>query len=252
MAVSKTAVDRDIPAAGERLQNVLARRGVASRRHAAALIAAGRVAVSGRVVLAPGRRVDPETEEIRIDGELLAAAAEAHRTILLYKPRGIVCSADNLQGRTVCDLVRQLPGRLVPAGRLDKASEGAILLSNDGDLIQRLTHPRHGHIKRYEVTVTGRLTDEALDRLGAPQLLDGYLTQPVGVKVLRHGDTGHTIELTLKEGRHHQVKRLCGRAGLFVTRLLRTEVAGFTLDGLRPGEWRDLNAAEIARLKAGR
>jgi 23S rRNA pseudouridine2605 synthase len=235
---------------GERLQNVLAHRGVASRRHAAQLIADGRVTVGDQTVLEPGWRVVPETDEIRLDGQLLPVAAEASRTILLYKPRGVVCSADNTQGETVCDLVHYLPQRLVPVGRLDKASEGLILLSNDGDLVLRLTHPRHGHLKRYEVTVTGRLTDAALDQLGARMDLDGYLTQPAQVEVLRRGDTCHTLALTLSEGRNHQIKRLCGRAGLFVTHLSRTTFAGLTLDGLRPGEWRDLTPEELSRLRA--
>jgi 23S rRNA pseudouridine2605 synthase len=241
--------DRGLPAAGERLQNVLAQRGLASRRHAAELIAAGRVTVAGQTVREPGWRVTPETDEIRLDGRLLPVAKEAPRTILLYKPRGVICSADNTQGETVCDLVRDLPQRLVPVGRLDKASEGLILLSNDGDLILRLTHPRHGHLKRYEVTVTGRLTSATLEQLGAPLELDGYRTHPARVEVLRRGDTRHVLALTLSEGRNHQIKRLCGRAGLFVTHLLRTSVAELTLAGLRPGEWRDLTPAETAQLQ---
>ena len=236
--------------AGERLQNVLARRGVASRRHAAEWIAAGRVAVSGQIVREPGWRVRPGAE-IQLDGGSLSSQAESHQTLLMYKPRGVICSADNSQGRTVCDAVRHLPARLVPVGRLDKDSEGLILLSNDGALIQRLTHPRHGHAKRYEVTVTGLLTDEALQLLGARQELDGYLTHPAGVKVLQRGRSTHTLEVTLCEGRHHQVRRLCGRAGLFVVRLLRTSVAGLTLAGLRPGEWRELTPEELAALQAG-
>lgn len=232
------------------MQNVLARRGVASRRHAAEWIAAGRVTVSGKTVLEPGWRVMPGVEEIRLDGRLLAAHAETPRTLLMYKPCGVICSADSSQGQTVCDLIRHLPERLVPVGRLDKDSEGLILLSNDGDLIQRLTHPRHGHTKRYEVTVTGQLTEAALQTLRARQELDGYLTRSAQVQVLQQGRTTHTLEFTLCEGRNHQIRRLCGRAGLTVTRLLRTAVAGLTLAGLRPGEWRELTAEELARLQA--
>ncbi|MEI8243773.1 MAG: pseudouridine synthase, partial [bacterium] len=235
--------------AGERLQNVLARRGVASRRRAADWIAAGRVTVSGQAVREPGWRVTPGADEIRLDGRLLPACAETTRTVLLYKPAGVICSADSAQGQTVCDWVRPLTERLVPVGRLDKESEGLILLSNDGNLIQRLTHPRHGQAKRYEVTVTGPLTEEALRQLRARQELDGYLTRPARVQVLQRGSTTHTLEFILGEGRHHQVRRLCGRAGLTVTRLLRTSVAGLTLAGLRPGEWRELTPAEISRLQ---
>ena len=242
--------DRASAGEGERLQNVLARRGVASRRRVAEWIAAGRVTVSGKPVLEPGWRVTPGVDEIRVDGRLLAACEEAPRTLLMYKPCGVICSADSSQGQTVCDWVRHLAGRLVPVGRLDKESEGVILLSNDGALIQRLTHPRYGHSKRYEVTVTGLLTEDALQLLRAPQELDGYLTRPARVQVLQRGRTTHTLEFTLCEGRHHQVRRLCGRAGLTVTRLLRTAVAGLTLAGLRPGEWRELTPAEQERLQA--
>lgn len=242
--------DRASTGGGERLQNVLARRGVASRRRVAEWIAAGRVTVSGKPVLEPGWRVTPGVDEIRLDGRLLAACAEMPRTLLMYKPCGVICSADSSQGQTVCDLVRHLAERLVPVGRLDKDSEGLILLSNDGALIQRLTHPSLGHAKRYEVTVTGHLTEDALQLLRARQELDGYLTRPAQVQVLRRGRTTHTLEFTLYEGRHHQVRRLCGRAGLTVTRLLRTAVAGLTLAGLRPGEWRELTPAEQVRLQA--
>lgn len=231
----------------ERLQNVLARCGVASRRHAAEMIAAGRVTVNGAIETAPGFRVR-DSVQICVDGQPLSSESIETVTILMYKPRGVICSADNAQGTTVCDLVKHLGTRLVPAGRLDKASEGAIIISNDGNLINHLTHPRYGHKKRYVVTVTGKLTDAAIEALKARQMLEGYLTLPAEVKILERGQSTHKIELTLREGRHHQVKRLCGRAGLFVTHLLRSEVAGLTLQGLHPGEWRILEPEECARL----
>ena len=250
MPLEQPSSDRTSMKEGERLQNVLARRGVASRRRVAEWIAAGRVTVSGKTVKEPGWRVTPGVDEIRLDGRILTAQAETPRTLLLYKPCGVICSADSGQGRTVCDLVRHLPERLGPVGRLDKESEGVILLSNDGNLIQHLTHPRHGHVKRYEVTVTGQLTETALQTLRERQELDGYLTRPAQVQVLHRGSTTHTLEFTLGEGRHHQIRRLCGRAGLTVTRLLRTSVAGFTLEGLQPGEWRELTPDERLRVQA--
>ncbi len=250
MALARKPLDRAPADNGERLQNVLARRGLASRRHAAEWIAAGRVTVAGKIVLEPGARVTPGVDEIRLDGRLLTVDAETPRTVLLYKPCGVISSADSTQGQTVCDLVRHLPERLVPVGRLDKESEGLLLLSNDGNLIQHLTHPRHAHTKQYEVTVTGQLTEAAIQTLREPLDLDGYLTRPARVKVLQRGNTTHTLEFTLGEGRNHQIRRLCGRAGLTVTRLLRTSVAGLTLVGLRPGEWRELTPDERVRLQA--
>ena len=245
MSIARKTSNRASAEAGERLQNILARRGVAARRRVAEWIVAGRVTVSGKTVLTPGYRVTPGVDEIRLDGRILADHAEKPRTLLLYKPSGVICSADSTQGRTVCDLIRQLPERLVPVGRLDKDSEGLILLSNDGNLIQHLTHPRNGHTKQYEVTVTGQLTEGALQTLRERQELDGYLTRPAQVKVLQRGCTTHTLEFTLGEGRNRQIRRLCGRAGLTVTRLLRTSVSGLTLAGLRPGEWRELTKEEL-------
>ncbi|MBM4162896.1 MAG: rRNA pseudouridine synthase [Lentisphaerae bacterium] len=236
------------PAGSDRLQLVLARSGVASRRHAAGIIASGRVTVNGETITEPGFRVNPGSDAILLDGAPLPAV-ERPRTILLNKPPGVVCSTDTTQGRSVCELV-DLPERLVPVGRLDKESEGLLLLSNDGAFIQRMTHPRHGHTKTYEVTVVGRLSAAAVRSLGEPIELDGYLTRPARVRVLSAGDTCHLVAITLSEGRNRQIRHLCARAGFHVVRLVRTAIGGLTAPALKPGAWRALTPADLKRLDA--
>ena len=175
----------------ERLQNVLSHRGVASRRHAAEIIAAGRVTVDGRVVTEPGVRVDPAAVRITVDGRPLDVAEEKTRTILMYKPAGVLSTlSDPFGGRTVADILRgKVRERLVPVGRLDKDSEGLLLLSNDGALVNRLTHPRFEHEKIYIVRAAGRWNDEKLRVLRGPvEMPDGYVTRPVPVEVVRLGD----------------------------------------------------------------
>ncbi len=237
----------------ERLQNILSHRGVASRRHAADMIAAGRVTVNGAVCDEPGARFDAARVEIRVDGRRLETAAERTRTIMMYKPAGVLSSvSDPFGGTTVIDLVRgKIKERLVPVGRLDKDSEGLILLSNDGDLALRLTHPRYGHEKVYVVRAAGRWSEEKLAVLRGPVTMpDGYVTRPVPVEVIRTQSDNVTILLfRLKEGRKRQIRYMCSAAHLVVLSLKRVEIAGLRLDErLKPGEWRDLTESERERL----
>ncbi len=243
---------------GMRLQKVLAERGVASRRGSAGIVAEGRVAVNGTVVTEPGQRVDPIRDSITVDGAPLPAERERKRTILLHKPRGYICSRSSTQGKTVFDLLRDIPERVVPAGRLDKDSEGLLLLSNDGEVVEHFTHPRFGQEKVYRVTVTGSLVPEVLKQLQQPLEIDGYTTQPARVRVVRREenlsqrrkaakqedmirtDRRAVLEFVLNEGRNRQVRRLCERSGLQVHRLVRTQVGDLTLKGLKPGQWREI------------
>ncbi len=231
----------------ERLQNLLARRGVASRRAAAALIRAGRVTVGGRVVAEPGARVPPDAA-LALDGRPVAAAEGPRRTFLYNKPVGEVCSADGQGARTVLEAFRGLGLRLVPVGRLDKASEGLLLVSNDGPLIQRLTHPRFGHRKTYEVEVDAEPTGRQLALLRSPLVIEGYRIRPVPVERLG----GRRLRFVLSEGRHRQIRQMCEQAGLRVRRLRRVAFAGLTLGALPPGRFRPLSPAEVAALDAGR
>ena len=217
----------------ERLQNVLSHAGVASRRKAADMISEGRVTVDGVVVKEPGARVDPASARIAVDGRPLAAP-EAKRTIMLYK--------------TVADIVKT-PERLVPVGRLDKDSEGLLLMSNDGDLTLRLTHPRYEHEKTYVVRAAGRWSEEKLSTLRGPvKMPDGYVTRPAPVTVLA-GPVANvtTLEFRLREGRKRQIRYMCSAAHLVVVSLKRVAVGRLRLDpSLAPGEWRDLTPDELA------
>ena len=233
----------------ERLQNILAKRGVASRRGAAAIISEGRVAVDGRTVTEPGARFD-ESAAITVDGRRLGAA-ERKRTVMLYKPAGVLSTmSDPFGGETVADIVKT-PERLVPVGRLDKDSEGLLLMSNDGALTLRLTHPRYRHVKRYIVRAAGRWNGEKLKTLRGPvEMPDGYVTRPVPVEVLRAAENNvTTLEFRLGEGRKRQIRYMCSAAHLVVLSLKRVEENGLELDpSLKPGEWRDLTPEELRKL----
>ena len=239
--------------AEERLQNILSHAGVASRRHAADLIAAGRVTVDGIIVREAGARYDAAAVAIAVDGEPVAVA-EAKRTIMLYKPVGVLSSmSDPFGGKTVANLVRGIPERVVPVGRLDKDSEGLLLMSNDGELTLKLTHPRYDHEKTYVVEVAGRWSEEKLRILRGPVTMpDGYVIRPVPVAVLKEPvNNVTTLEFRLHEGRKRQIRYMCSAAHLVVVKLKRVAVGGVRLpDDLQPGEWRDLSAEEAARLLA--
>ena len=235
---------------GERLQNVLAHAGVASRRGAAEIIASGAVTVDGLVVREPGLRVGASAV-VRVHGRRVATA-ERKRTIVLYKPVGVVSTMSDPFGEpTVAELVKGVPERLVPVGRLDKDSEGLLLMSNDGDLVNKLTHPRFEHRKTYLVKVAGRWSEEKLATLRSPLTLDdGYTIRPVPVEVVDDfGANVRLLKFVLKEGRKRQIRKMCSAAHLVVLALKRVAVGAFELPrDLAPGQWRDLTPDEIAAL----
>jgi 23S rRNA pseudouridine2605 synthase len=223
-----------------RLNAYLARAGVASRRAADELIKAGRVRVNG----APGQlnTFVARGDRVEVDGEEVTAQRLAH--VLLHKPAGTVTTARDPQGRpTVVELV-DLPERIVPVGRLDADTTGALLLTNDGPLAHRLAHPRYGVEKTYEVEVEGEPDERALERLREGVELDDGRTAPA--KARRIGPS--MLELVLHEGRNRQVKRMCQAVGHPVKRLHRSAYAGLTLEGLEPGQWRELEPSEVKRL----
>jgi len=224
-----------------RLNAYLARAGVASRRRADDLIRSGRVRVNG----APGElnTVVGGCDVVEVDGARVRRQPLAH--VLLHKPAGVVTTARDPQGRrTVVDLVPPEP-RVVPVGRLDADTTGALVLTNDGDLAHRLAHPRYGVPKVYEVEVEGSPSRDALELLRNGVELEDGPTAPASVRRLGKG----RIELTLHEGRKHQVKRMCEAVGHPVRRLHRSRYAGLDLDGLAPAEWRALTAKEVAELR---
>jgi 23S rRNA pseudouridine2605 synthase len=224
-----------------RLNAYLARAGVASRRGADELIKAGRVRVNGE----PGQlnTFVEGGDVVEVDGRRVEPQQLAY--VLLHKPAGLVTTARDPRGRpTVVGHVAH-PLRVVPVGRLDADTTGALLLTNDGPLAHRLAHPRYGVEKVYEAEVEGRPSDEALRRLAEGVELDDGVTAPAGAR--RLGPS--TIELTLHEGRKHEVKRMCSAVGHPVRRLHRSRYAGLELGGLAPGEWRELTAEEVAALR---
>jgi 23S rRNA pseudouridine2605 synthase len=226
-----------------RLNAYLARAGVASRRRADELIKAGRVLVNGE----QGRLntfVGPD-DVVELDGRALTAQRLAYR--LLHKPAGVVTTARDPHGRpTVVDLVPAEP-RIVPVGRLDADTTGALLLTNDGELAHRLAHPRYEVAKVYEAEVEGRPDAAAVQRLRTGVELEDGRTAPARAELLRPD----LVELTLHEGRKHQVKRMLEAVGHPVRRLHRSRYGGLTVTGLEPGEWRDLTADELEQLRAG-
>lgn len=211
-------------------------------------IACGRVRVNGETG-AIGQTVDPELDRIEFDGRLLQDRAPALEYILLNKPRGVLTTAADDRGRkTVLDLV-DARVRVFPVGRLDRLSEGLVLLTNDGELANRLTHPRFGHRRRYLVTVQGRLASGDLLRLRKGMVIGDRRTRPAEVRVRSQNGDRTVLEMTLREGRNRQIRRMLAACGKRVRRLVRTEFAGLRIDSLRPGQQRDLTRVEIAELK---
>jgi 23S rRNA pseudouridine2605 synthase len=228
--------------ASMRLNAYLARAGVASRRGAEELIRAGRVRVNGETA-GLATFVEP-VDRVELDGRRLVLEALAY--VLLHKPAGVVTTADDPHGRpTVVGLV-DVPQRVVPVGRLDADTTGALLLTNDGPLSHRLMHPRYEVDKVYEAEVEGEPDDAALRRLAEGVELDDGTTAPARVR--RLGPT--RLELTIHEGRKHQVKRMCEAVGHPVHSLHRSSYAGLTLAGLEPGAWRQLTREEVDALRA--
>jgi pseudouridine synthase len=238
------------PRSAVRLQKILSTAGVASRRAAEQLIVDGRVSVNGETVRTLGTRADPERDDIRVDGRRVRPAAR-RRYILLNKPRGYVTTRRDPEGRpTVLDLVGARE-YLYPVGRLDYDSEGLLILTNDGDLAAVLTHPRHEVPRTYEARVRGVPDAHAVDRLRRGIVLDGRRTAPADVRVVHAGRQSATLELTLREGRNRQVRRMCEAVGHPVVALRRTRIGPIADDTLRPGEWRELRPSEVAALRRG-
>jgi 23S rRNA pseudouridine2605 synthase len=228
-----------------RLNAFLARAGVGSRRRADELIRDGRVLVNGR----PGElnTVVGKHDVVEVDGERVARQALAY--VLLHKPPGVVTTARDPQNRpTVVDLVPSEP-RVVPVGRLDVDTTGALLLTNDGELAHRLAHPRYGVPKVYEADVEGTPSRETLDALRTGMELDDGRTAPAEVRVLSASRRRSRVELTLHEGRNRQVKRMLEAVGHPVRRLHRSAYAGLDLEGLEEGRWRTLTRGEVAALR---
>ena len=230
----------------ERLQKILSACGVASRRQAEEMLRAGRVTVNGHIA-ALGDKATLEQDEIAVDGIPVRPPKE-RLYLMLHKPRGYVTTLSDEQGRrTVKELVADCGRRVYPVGRLDLDSEGLLLLTDDGDLAQRLTHPSHEVDKTYLAWVQGDV-EKALPVLQGPMRLDGALLSPARVRVRRRGEGASLLSIVIHQGKNRQVRRMCDQAGLHVTRLKRIAVGALQLGALEKGQWRYLTAEEIAYL----
>lgn len=232
----------------ERLQKVMAHAGVASRRKSEDIIQQGRVAVNGETVTELGTKVDPERDRITVDGESIAVTEE-YTYIALHKPTDVIATADDPRGRTtVLDLV-DVDERVYPAGRLDADSEGLVLLTNDGELTYKLTHPSFEHQKEYHVRVAGRPSPEKLERLRSGVRLEDGLTAPAEVELLHRAGNDTWLKMILHEGRNRQIRRMTDAVGHPVRQLLRVRMGPIELGDLAAGQWRHLTPSEVEQLR---
>lgn len=235
--------------AKERVQKILARAGVASRRAAEKLIEDGRVRVNGRVVRELGTKADPHADRIDVDNRRVVVEKPAY--YVLHKPREVVTTLHDPEGRACIDeLIRTIPERVFPVGRLDYHTSGVLLLTNDGEFSDALTRPKKGVPKTYAVKFQGHLDEADLQALRTGVVLDdGYRTKPAEVCVLRDEERNSWVQITLTEGKNRQIRRMGEAIGHRVQRLARLSFAGITADGLRPGEYRPLSAREVEKLQ---
>lgn len=237
--------------AKERLQKIIAQSGLCSRREADRLIGEGRVVVNGATAQL-GDKADPETDHIKVDGKKIKAP-ELKRYVLLYKPRAVMTTCDDPEERTtVIDLVRPIvKERVFPVGRLDYQSEGLLLLTNDGDLASRVTHPRFGVIREYMVKIRGDLDESEIARLRAGAVVDGHHVKPLSAERVRKsaGGTSTWWKVEVTEGRTHEVRQLFFRAGRLVQRLRRSAIGPISDASLRSGDFRMLTDDEVEALR---
>lgn len=230
-----------------RLQKIFSEAGIASRRKAEEFITAGRVSVNG-VTAKIGERADPSRDRITLDGRPINRKVEKVY-LMLHKPRGYITTMhDEMDRKCVAELVRDIPERVFPVGRLDRESEGLLLMTNDGEFANAIMHPSHHVPKVYRVTVRPGVTEEQLVQLSTGVMIDGRKTAPAVVHVLSQKSGRVVLEIILREGRNRQIRKMCEQLGLEVARLRRTAVGFLKLGMLPPGKWRMLTAEEIRRL----
>lgn len=232
----------------ERLQKIISAAGIDSRRHAEKLITAGRVSVNGEVVKELGVKADPQKDVIRIDGNTISVE-KTNYYIALHKPAEYITAMSDPQNRpTVVDLVRDVPERVYPIGRLDYDSAGLLLLTNDGDFAQKMQHPRFQIPKTYRAKISGRLSSEEFKQITKGVSLPDGVFKPENLKIEKINDKSCWLRLTLREGKNRIIRRGFEAAGHPVTRLVRESIGNITLRGLKEGEWRALTGQEIHQL----
>lgn len=237
----------------ERLQKIIAHAGFASRREAEAMIREGRVTVNGRVVTELGSKADSDRDHIKVDGKLITRP-ESHRYILLYKPKEVMTTVEDPQGRrTVIDLVRGIRERIYPVGRLDYHSEGLVLLTNDGELAFKVSHPKNGSVKTYNVKVRGVPEERLIEKLRRGITIEGKRTLPCEIARIkttgRNDEEGNSwFEVKLREGRTQQIRKMFQAVGHPVSKLKRVAIGPIADPKLTPGVWRELTKTEVKRL----
>jgi 23S rRNA pseudouridine2605 synthase len=231
-----------------RLQKFIADAGIMSRRAAEEEIISGNISVNGHI--APiGSKIDPKADIVTYRGERIVYQKSNYIYIMMNKPRGYLCSTTDDRGRKcVTDLLDGVDARVYPVGRLDLISEGMLLLTNDGDLKNKLTHPKHSIPKVYRVKVAEEVTESKLEILSSPLVIDGYKIKPVNVVKYAEEENGTVLKMTLFEGRNRQIRKMCEQAELTVKRLSRISIGELKLDGLPVGKWRYLTDSEIKYL----
>jgi 23S rRNA pseudouridine2605 synthase len=228
-----------------RLQKFIADSGLMSRRAAEKEIESGNVSVNGHVATL-GTKVDPRNDAITYRGKRIKYEKHEYVYIMMNKPRGYLSStSDDRDRKCVTDLLDGVNVRVYPVGRLDLISEGMLLLTNDGELKNRLTHPSHSIPKIYRVKVAGKVNNEQYDILTSDLVIDGYKIKPVEVTVQEEDETGTVLKMSLYEGRNRQIRKMCEQAGLTVKRLSRVSIGNLKLDGLPVGKWRYLDEKEV-------
>jgi 23S rRNA pseudouridine2605 synthase len=232
----------------ERLQKIIAAAGIDSRRHAEMMITSGRVSVNGEVVTELGVKADPQKDVIRVDGNTISLE-KTLCYIALYKPAGYVTTMSDPQKRpTVVDLIKDVPERVYPVGRLDYESSGLLLLTNDGAFAQKIQHPRFEVPKTYRVKISGHLNQQELKQINKGVSLPDGVFKPENAKIEKFNDKSTWLSLTLREGKNRIIRRGFEAAGLQVTRLVRESIGNITLAGLKEGQWRSLTGREISQL----
>ena len=228
-----------------RLQKFIADSGLMSRRAAEDEIERGNVSINGHVAII-GQKIDPKSDVVTYKGKRIRYEKRKYTYIMLNKPRGYLSSTTDDRGRKcVTDLLDGVSARVYPVGRLDMISEGMILLTDDGELKNRLTHPSHTIPKVYRVKVGGEVSQEQYDILSSPLEIDGYKIKPVDVVIAGEDESGTVLKMTLFEGRNRQIRKMCEAADLTVKRLSRISIGNLKLDGLPVGKWRYLEDSEV-------
>lgn len=227
-----------------RIQKALSECGITSRRKAEELIKQNLVSVNGKTAKI-GDKVDLSRDKISVDGKLVACEVKKYY-IMLHKPRGFVSTMNDEFGRKcVADLVRDVPAKIYPVGRLDKDSEGLLLMTNDGDFSNAILHPSRHVEKKYRVTVKPKANEKQLVELSSGMEIDGYKTEPARITVLKDAEDRTVLEVIIKEGRNRQIRKMCEQVGLNVARLKRISIGQLKLGMLQPRQWRDLSIQEV-------